>query len=57
MEFDEIIQALEAFTITTQMIRTAGGNESDMPKVFSHPTRRGTFGGSGGPGGCFGSSR
>jgi Restriction endonuclease BglII len=34
-EFDEIIQALGAFTITTQIIRTAGGNESEMPKVFS----------------------
>src|SRR5665213_3053559 len=38
-EFDEIIQALEAFTITTEMIRTAGGNESDMPKVFSKTLR------------------
>lgn len=38
-EFDEIVQALEAFTITTKMIRTAGGNESDMPKVFSKTLR------------------
>ena len=34
-EFSEIIEALDAFSITTEMIRKAGGNESDMPKVFS----------------------
>ena len=38
-EFDEIIQALTEFTITTEMIRTAGGNESGMPKVFSKTLR------------------
>ena len=31
-EYAEIVSALEAFTITTKMIRTAGGNESDIPK-------------------------
>src|SRR5258707_6041293 len=34
-EFADVIKALESFTITTDMIRKAGGNESDMPKVFS----------------------
>src|SRR5215467_1206239 len=34
-EFAEILNALRAFTITTRMIRVAGGNESEMPKVFS----------------------
>ena len=34
-EFSEIIAALEAFTITTDMIRRAGGNESEMPRAFS----------------------
>jgi hypothetical protein len=38
-EFDEIIRGLLEFTITTTMIRTAGGNESDMPKVFSKTLR------------------
>src|SRR5258708_29781281 len=38
-EFAEIISALNAFTITTEMIRKAGGNESDMPKVFSQTLR------------------
>jgi hypothetical protein len=38
-EFDEIIRGLVEFTITTKMIRTAGGNESDMPKVFSKTLR------------------
>jgi hypothetical protein len=38
-EFQEIIQALDEFDITTKMIRTAGGNESDMPKVFSRTLR------------------
>lgn len=33
--FEEIIQCLRAFSITTTMIRTAGGNESDIPKVIS----------------------
>jgi len=34
-EYAEIITALEGFSITTEMIRKAGGNESDMPKAFS----------------------
>lgn len=38
-EFAEILQALREFTITTTMIRTAGGNESEMPKVFSEALR------------------
>jgi hypothetical protein len=38
-EFDEIISALTDFSITTTMIRTAGGTESDMPKVFSKTLR------------------
>jgi hypothetical protein len=29
-EFAEIVSALDAFKITTEMIRTAGGNESDI---------------------------
>jgi hypothetical protein len=38
-EFDEIVRGLTEFTITTDMIRKAGGNESDMPKVFSRTLR------------------
>jgi hypothetical protein len=38
-EFDEILDALRAFTITTKMIRVAGGNESEMPKAFSQKLR------------------
>jgi len=38
-EFAEIIAALDDFTITTDMIRKAGGNESDMPRVFSKTLR------------------
>jgi hypothetical protein len=38
-EFKDIIKALEEFTLTTQMIRTAGGNESDIPKEFSKALR------------------
>ncbi len=38
-EFSEILAALDAFTITTDMIRKAGGNESDMPKIFSEILR------------------
>lgn len=34
-EFADLIQALTDFTITTAMIRKAGGNESEMPKAFS----------------------
>src|SRR5262245_40890632 len=38
-EFKDILKALENFTLTTQMIRTAGGNESDIPKEFSKVLR------------------
>lgn len=38
-EFAEIVTALEAFKITTEMIRTAGGNESDIPKEFNKTLR------------------
>lgn len=34
-EFAEILQALEAFTLTTTQIRMPGGNESEIPKSFS----------------------
>lgn len=38
-EFDEIIEALRSFSITTQIIRTAGGNETQIPKMFSAALR------------------
>lgn len=38
-EFDEILRALETFSITTEMILRSGGNESEMPKVFSRLLR------------------
>jgi hypothetical protein len=38
-EFADILKALEEFTLTTHMIRTAGGNESDIPKKFSKVLR------------------
>jgi hypothetical protein len=38
-QFNEIIEALRAFKITTDMIRRAGGNESEMPKVFTKALR------------------
>lgn len=34
-DFNEVLDALRAFTITTDMIRKPGGNESDIPKVIS----------------------
>jgi hypothetical protein len=34
-EFDEILDALRSFTISTEMIRKAGGNESEIPKLLS----------------------
>jgi hypothetical protein len=34
-EFAELCEALRELTITKTMIRTAGGNESDIPKLFS----------------------
>lgn len=33
--FDDIVECLRSFSITTTMIRTAGGNESEVPKVIS----------------------
>jgi len=38
-EFSEVMQALRDFSITTAMIRTAGGNESDIPKLLSRTLR------------------
>lgn len=38
-ELAEIIEALSSFKITTDMIRRAGGNESEIPKVFSQTLR------------------
>jgi len=35
VEFDDILEALDAFQITTAMIRKPGGNESEIPKVIS----------------------
>jgi hypothetical protein len=34
-QFDELLAALRNFMISTDMIRTAGGNESDIPKLFA----------------------
>jgi hypothetical protein len=42
--FDELLDALRTFTVSTDMIRRAGGNESDMPKLFTASLRpRGWF--------------
>jgi hypothetical protein len=38
-EFEDLCEALRAFTITETMIRTAGGNESDIPKLLSASLR------------------
>ncbi len=38
-EFEDLLKALRAFEITSQMIRTAGGNESQIPKLFSSQLR------------------
>ena len=38
-EFAELCEALREFMITKTIIRTAGGNESDVPKVFSASLR------------------
>lgn len=35
----ELMDALRKFSITTHMIRTAGGNESDIPKLLSSALR------------------
>lgn len=38
-EMDELWDALRSFTVTTEMIRKAGGNKSEMPKLFSASLR------------------
>ena len=38
-EFNEILSALRSFSITTDIIRTAGGNETQIPKIFSAALR------------------
>jgi hypothetical protein len=38
-EIDELWDALRSFTVTTEMIRKAGGNESEMPKLFTASLR------------------
>ncbi len=38
-EFDDLLKALRGFNLTTTMIRTAGGNESAIPKLFSTALR------------------
>jgi hypothetical protein len=38
-EFDEILTALRNFTITTDIIRRAGGNESEIPKLLTAALR------------------
>jgi hypothetical protein len=37
--FDELVTALDDFTLTTEMIRTAGGNESAIPKLLTSRLR------------------
>ncbi|MCF8469044.1 MAG: restriction endonuclease [Sneathiella sp.] len=38
-EFGDLLFALREFNITKNMIRTAGGNESEIPKIISHELR------------------
>ena len=38
-EFSDLLTALRDFRITKKMIRTAGGNESDIPKLLSNTLR------------------
>ena len=38
-EFADLLKALRAFRLTTTMIRTAGGNESEIPKIISKTLR------------------
>ncbi len=38
-EFNELLEALRSFTISTEMIRRAGGNESDIPKLLAAALR------------------
>lgn len=37
--FDELLTVLRNFSLTTTMIRTAGGNESEIPKLLSQQLR------------------
>ena len=39
VEFEDLLIALENFKITKMMIRKAGGNESDIPKLLSKVLR------------------
>jgi hypothetical protein len=39
LEYYELLQALRDFSITTKMIRTAGGNESEIPKLLTSALR------------------
>ncbi len=39
IEFAELLDALRAFTLTTEIIAKAGGNESDIPKIISKTLR------------------
>ena len=38
-EFDDVLTALRQFTVSTEQIRRAGGNESEIPKSFSATLR------------------
>lgn len=38
-ELEDIVSALRSFVIDTNMIRRAGGNESEIPKIFSKSLR------------------
>lgn len=38
-EFKELLDALRNFSLTTDMIKRAGGNESEIPKIFSRSLR------------------
>jgi len=38
-EFQDLLVALREFSITTKMIRTAGGNESEVPRLLSTTLR------------------
>ncbi|MBV9549208.1 MAG: restriction endonuclease [Alphaproteobacteria bacterium] len=38
-EFADVLKALRSFSLTKRMIRTAGGNESEIPKLFSNILR------------------
>jgi len=38
-EFDELVEALESFSLTTTQIRMPGGNESEIPKTFNASLR------------------